>query len=61
MKKLSIIIPVFNEQKCIVARLNALQKLRESNCEVVLVDGGSTDRTVDLASPLVDKLVHSSP
>ena len=61
MKKLSIIIPVFNEQKCIVARLNALQKLRESNCEVVLVDGGSTDRTVDLAIPLVDKLVHSSP
>ncbi|MFL2855696.1 MAG: TIGR04283 family arsenosugar biosynthesis glycosyltransferase [Pseudohongiellaceae bacterium] len=61
MKKLSIIIPVFNEQKCIVARLNAFQKLRESNCEVVLVDGGSADRTVDLATPLVDKLVHSSP
>ncbi len=61
MKKLSIIIPVLNEQKCIVARLNALQKLREAKCEIVLVDGGSDDQTVDLAIPLVDKFVHSSP
>ena len=61
MKKLSIIIPVLNEQKCIVARLNALQKLRETKCEIVLVDGGSDDQTVDLAIPLVDKFAHSSP
>jgi len=61
VKKLSIIIPVLNEQKCIVARLNALQKLRETKCEIVLVDGGSDDQTVDLAIPLVDKFAHSSP
>ena len=60
MKKLSIIIPVLNEQKCIVARLNALQKLRETKSEIVLIDGGSDDQTVDLAIPLVDKFAYSS-
>ncbi|NKB31971.1 MAG: DUF2064 domain-containing protein [Pseudomonadales bacterium] len=57
MNTLSIIIPVLDEQECVVDRLTHLQSLRDENCEIILVDGGSSDATVALATPLVDKLV----
>jgi len=52
---------VLNEQDCIVERLGALQAFRNEVCEVLLVDGGSTDGTVELATPLVDRLLRSEP
>ncbi|MDD9889977.1 MAG: TIGR04283 family arsenosugar biosynthesis glycosyltransferase [Gammaproteobacteria bacterium] len=61
MNSLSIIIPVLNEQSGIVERLNALQHFRNETCEILLVDGGSTDATVELATPLVDRLLSSAP
>jgi rSAM/selenodomain-associated transferase 2 len=54
----SIIIPTLNEGRTIVNCLNALQPLR-SNCEIILVDGGSTDDTQKIAQPLVDKLIST--
>ena len=57
--KISIIIPVLNEQDNIKGLLGSLQKIRERGHEVILVDGGSTDSTVAVASPFVDKLVRS--
>ena len=59
MKTLSIIIPVLNEQCCITYRLAALQYLRNTASEIILVDGGSTDSTVEFARPLVDQIVLS--
>lgn len=59
MKQLSIIIPVLNEQDGVVERLSELQSLRNSGCEIVLVDGGSTDKTLALSAPLVDKSLTS--
>ncbi len=56
---LSIIIPVLNEQAVIVETLQILQALRKNGHEVILVDGGSTDNTLDLAIPLVDQVLHS--
>jgi rSAM/selenodomain-associated transferase 2 len=38
-----------------------LLPLRARGCELLLVDGGSTDATVSLAMPLVDKLIESAP
>lgn len=57
MHRLSIIVPVLNEEAGIVAALLALSPLRQGGAEVVVVDGGSTDRTVALARPLTDQLL----
>jgi len=57
--KLSIIIPVFNESVQIIQCLTALQSLREQGHEIIVVDGGSYDDTLSLASPLSDILIKS--
>jgi rSAM/selenodomain-associated transferase 2 len=58
MPELSIIIPCLNEQKGIALFIHELQKLRPQ-CELILVDGGSADKTVQIAEPFVDHLIHS--
>lgn len=50
----SIIVPVFNEAAGIVKALERLQPLRRQGAEIVVVDGGSRDATVSLATPLAD-------
>ena len=57
--RLSIIIPVFDEALGIVAALAALQPLRARGHEVIVVDGGSIDRSSELARPLADRVLTS--
>lgn len=57
--RLSIIIPVRNEAANIVATLAPLQALR-GELELIMVDGGSSDDTVALATPLVDHLISAA-
>ena len=45
MEKVSIIIPVLNEEKTIKPLLDVLKK---SRAEIIVVDGGSTDNTLKL-------------
>jgi len=54
---LSIIVPVLNEEAGIADMLQNLSELRARSAEVIVVDGGSRDRTVALAQPLCDRLV----
>jgi rSAM/selenodomain-associated transferase 2 len=54
---LSIIVPVLNEEAGIAAALEPLADYRRSGHEVIVVDGGSTDRTADLAQPLADAVL----
>ncbi len=54
--KFSIIIPTLNEEKTIENCLNSIQK-NDFECEVVVVDGGSSDQSVMLAEPLADKVI----
>lgn len=42
---LSIVVPIYNEERVIDRLLDQLRPLRET-CEVILVDGGSTDGTL---------------
>ncbi|WP_312739408.1 glycosyltransferase family A protein [Cedecea neteri] len=46
---LSVIIPVYNEEKNILQVLRQLEQQTLSNFEVVIVDDGSIDKTVQLA------------
>lgn len=55
----SIIIPTLNEAQTIAANLNSLQTFRNC-CEIIVVDGGSADKTLEIAKPLVDKLISSA-
>ena len=58
--RLSIVMPVQNEAAGIVATLEALAPLRARGAEVIVVDGGSTDATPDVARTLAD-CVLSAP
>jgi rSAM/selenodomain-associated transferase 2 len=49
---LSIVMPVLNEAAQIEAALAALTPLRARGAEVIVVDGGSSDGTAELARPL---------
>lgn len=57
--RLSIIIPTLNESTQIEFYLKKLQALRQQGHEVIIVDGGSYDNTVSLASSLCDRVIHS--
>ncbi|MCZ6805202.1 MAG: TIGR04283 family arsenosugar biosynthesis glycosyltransferase [Proteobacteria bacterium] len=57
--KLSVVIPTLNESDQIEQGLNKLQSLRHQGHEVIVVDGGSNDNTVSLASPLCDRVIQS--
>lgn len=59
--KLSIIVPVLNEAQCIVDTLNRLQALRERGAEIIVVDGGSSDSTHELARTLADHVMQTAP
>ena len=56
---LSIILPVLNEAEGISSVLQALMPLRVRGAEVIVVDGGSVDETVQFAAPLADKVLSS--
>lgn len=55
--RLSIILPVLNESACIGAALAALAPLRRRGHEVIVVDGGSTDGTPELARNDADQVL----
>ena len=57
--QLSIILPALNEAEAIANTLAPLQSVRAHGVEVILVDGGSSDRTRDIAAPLVDRVIDS--
>lgn len=59
--RISIVIPVLNEESQIVSCLERLQPMRFLGHEVIVVDGGSTDATRALAAPLCDRLLRSRP
>lgn len=53
-KTISIIVPVRNEAELIVGQLERLQSLRAAGHELIVVDGGSRDGTLQRAQGLAD-------
>ena len=56
----SFVIPVLNEQATVTDLLGDL-RLRYPGCELIVVDGGSRDKTVALAMPLCDQMLLDEP
>jgi len=55
LKLVSIIIPIFNEDKVILNCLQSLQNQSYKPLEIILVDDGSTDKTVKIIENLKSK------
>lgn len=59
--KVSIIIPVLNEVSTVGPLLDSLQPLRQAGHEILVVDGGSTDGTVERVRDRVDRVLQTTP
>ena len=55
--RLSIVVPVLDEARCIDATLAALAPMRARGHEVIVVDGGSTDDSVARAAQSADTVL----
>jgi glycosyltransferase involved in cell wall biosynthesis len=56
MKKVSVIVPAFNEEKFLVATLESVRKQNYKNFELIVKDGLSKDKTVAIAERYADKV-----
>lgn len=52
MEKISIIIPCYNAAKCLSRPLNSIREQDYKDLEIIIVNDGSTDNTVEVASKL---------
>jgi glycosyltransferase involved in cell wall biosynthesis len=57
VQMISIIIPTLQEEKAIPGTLRALKDKLSLPHEIIVSDGGSSDRTVELARPLADQVL----
>ena len=57
----SIIIRCFNEEKHIENLLRSLTTQRHTNCEIIIVDSGSTDRTLEIVKDYPVHVVQIKP
>ena len=52
----SIIIPTFNSGSCLPLALNSIATQTFNNVEVIIMDGGSTDNTLDILNEYKDQI-----
>lgn len=64
MARLSVIIPAYNEEKDIEATIKSLKEQSLIPNEIIIVDDGSTDRTIEIAKAYKVKILsqnHKGP
>lgn len=59
--RLSIVIPTLDEAQGIESQLASLLGLWDCGCEIIVVDGGSSDATAALAAPHANRVIASPP
>src|ERR1700730_12131274 len=52
----SIIIPTFNRSALVVNAIESALQQTHPNCEIIVVDDGSTDDTVEMLAPYLDRI-----
>lgn len=55
MKKVSVIVPIYNMEKSIERCLSSLQNQDYPNLEIILIDDGSTDNTLYICNNIAKK------
>lgn len=55
---LSIIIPLYNKQECILKTLDSVLSQDYCDFEIVIIDDGSTDDSVSVVESIEDKRLH---
>lgn len=58
--ELLVVMPVLNEAALLAESLRALQPLRRLGARLVVVDGGSTDGSVDIADRVADRTLSAA-
>lgn len=56
--KISIIIPLYNKEKAIQRTLNSVLSQSYQNFEIVIIDDGSTDKSVEVVKQLKDHRIR---
>ncbi len=54
---ISVIIPTLNEEKVLKETLSSLRKLNICKYEIIVSDGNSTDKTLEIANKYADKII----
>jgi len=54
---ISIVVPALNEEECITSCLQSLTTQSFDDYELIVVDGGSSDRTVEIAEKYADDVI----
>ena len=54
--KLSVIMPIYNGEAFVASALESIRSQTDDDVEVVVVDDGSTDRTIEIAQGFRDKM-----
>ena len=58
MKLISVVIPTYNCAKYVASALQSVLNQSYSNIEVIVVDDGSTDETIDVIKPFMKDIVY---
>jgi rhamnosyltransferase len=61
LTKISIIIRCFNEEQHIGKLLTGISRQNQDDIEIILVDSGSTDATLNIAAKFGVKIIYISP
>ena len=56
-RRLSVIVPALEEAGGIAATLHSLAPARRRGAQIIVVDGGSRDATLEIARPLADRVI----
>jgi len=59
MKKVSVIVPAFNEEKSLSATLESVREQSYKNLELIVKDGLSKDKTTAIAEKYADKVIST--
>ena len=58
MEKVSIVVPVYNVEEYLQYSVGSLRQQTYSNIEIILVDDGSTDNSVEIINSIDDSRIE---